>query len=91
MTAREAGRRGGATRKAAMTPEAYAELGRKGGTVARDRHGPELYSRIGREGGNLILERYGREHFSRMGKVKKGKGRMQKTAPAESDGVEEQA
>lgn len=68
MTTREAGLRGGAARKAAMTPEAYAELGRKGGTTTKERHGPEFYHQIGKEGGNTILQQRGLEHYAEMGR-----------------------
>lgn len=48
MTVREAGKRGGAARKA-QNPD-YAEMGHKGGSKTAER-GKEYYSRIGRIGG----------------------------------------
>lgn len=51
MTVREAGKRGGAARKAQLSPDGYSELGKKGGAATQARHGADHYSRIGNRGG----------------------------------------
>src|SRR5258708_37497206 len=51
MSAAEAGRLGGNSRKAAIVPEGFAAMGREGGATTMERHGPEHYSAIGKKGG----------------------------------------
>jgi general stress protein YciG len=46
MSVQEAGRLGGAARKAEMTPEAYAEIGRKGGSTTQDSYGKAHYAAL---------------------------------------------
>jgi general stress protein YciG len=53
MSVRDAGRKGGETRREQLGPQGYALLGRKGGEATASTHGSEFYQRIGQKGGEV--------------------------------------
>lgn len=80
LTVLEAGKRGGATRKAALGPEGYAKLGRIGGAATIARHGKEHFIAIGRKGGCAVRD--AGCDYSALGKVG---GARSKRKPAAHD------
>jgi uncharacterized protein len=56
MSVREAGRLGGAARKAALGSEGYSALGKAGGRATAERHGREHFAEIGAKGGARVRE-----------------------------------
>lgn len=74
MTVKEAGRLGGAKRKAVLNHADWVAMGKNGGNVTKERHGPEFYSRIGHEGGVALFTARGPEYYSEIGR--KGAARV---------------
>lgn len=84
-TIQEAGRRGGAIRKAELGRDGYSKIGKLGGDVRKEQMTSEKYAEIGRKGGAARKAQLGRDGYSNLGKLggKARKNQLGETGYAE--------
>ena len=67
MSVREAGQKGGETRREELGPEGYSNLGHQGVEALREQRGPDAMSEIGKQGGEARKQELGPEGYSELG------------------------